>query len=443
MRNLLGEEALSAFLESLQQAPQVSIRHNPEKLKPNHHIPEDHRVPWHPFGEYLDERPVFTLDPSLHAGAYYVQEASSMFLYEALRQSADFSKPLRILDLCAAPGGKSTLIASMMNGQGILVANEVVRQRVNPLRENMEKWGYSNIAVTSADSTDFTALEDFFDVIVVDAPCSGEGLFRKDPDAIYEWSPEHVISCSARQKMILSSVIRCLAPNGTLIYSTCTYNHTENSENASWISESFGLEKIPLAIPDSWGIVNRHDGYQFYPHRLKGEGFFAAAFRKPEGKEKRHKLPSEFRSIIPINKKQIPQVSEWLKPESGQKIFQTVKGHLFFLRDELEKDFLLIDKYVKTKYFGTSIGEFKAKNMVPNHGLALSLHISEDIPFLELGLEQALLFLKKETFQLPLGTGTGWMLPRYKGLNLGWIKALPNRMNNYLPPEKRIRMEIR
>lgn len=154
-------------------------------------------------------------------------------------------------------------------------------------------------------------------------------------------------------------------------------------------------------------------------------------------------MPSEFRSIIPINKKQIPQVSEWLKPESGQKIFQTVKGHLFFLPDELEKDFLLIDKYVKTKYFGTSIGEFKAKNMVPNHGLALSLHISEDIPFLELGLEQALLFLKKETFQLPLGTGTGWMLPRYKGLNLGWIKALPNRMNNYLPPEKRIRMEIR
>lgn len=446
MYRLLGAEAYTAFLQALEQPLPISIRLNPGKKSTISGLIDPlllSQVPWNQHGFYLRERPVFTLDPSFHAGAYYVQEASSMFLEYALRQIADFSKPLKVLDLCAAPGGKSTLLASMMDGKGLLVANETIRSRTNSLRDNLEKWGYPNIAVTSVESEDYAALESYFDVVVVDAPCSGEGLFRKDPDAVREWSLEQVTLCSARQKRILSSAVECLAPGGTLVFSTCTYNAEENGDNVRYLCEHFDLELITLQVPEEWGIENRGGGYQFFPHRLQGEGFFLAVFKKKDGPEKKHHPPGAFRSLSSLPKALVPEAGRWLQSASEFRFFQTPSGSVIALPAILENDYLLLDKFLKIKWFGTSIGEFKGKDFIPDHALALSMAASDQLPGLELNLDQALRFLKKETFDLPDGTPNGWMMPRYGGLNLGWIKALPNRMNNYLPPERRIRMEIR
>ncbi len=366
-----------------------------------------------------------------------------MFLYQALKQSVDFSKRLKVLDLCAAPGGKSTLVADLISADSLLVANEVIRQRVGVLRENMEKWGLPNIAVTSAEAEEFESLEGWFDVVVTDAPCGGEGLFRKDPDAVEEWSPANVDLCAGRQRRILAAAVRALAPGGVLVFSTCTFNRRENEENAAWLTQTFGLETVKWSIPREWGIVESVGGYRFFPHRVRGEGFFLAAFRKKEGNVPNQHAPAAFRMLKPLPKNVIPEVGRWLRAVEELRFFQTSSGEVLALPAALEKDYLVLDKYLKNKWFGTSIGEFKGKDFIPSHALALSALISPALPAIELTREQALLFLKKETFLLPSDAPRGWALARFEGTNLGWMKVLPNRMNNYLPPERRIRMDVR
>jgi 16S rRNA C967 or C1407 C5-methylase (RsmB/RsmF family)/NOL1/NOP2/fmu family ribosome biogenesis protein len=440
MQELLPLEEYAAFVAALQAPPPVSIRYNPLKPCTVHRAPS--AVPWHPLGFYLAERPIFTLNPAFHAGAYYVQDASSMFLYEALQKTIDFSKKLKILDLCAAPGGKSTLIADLISPESLLVANEVIRSRVSVLKENLEKWGTPNVAVTSAESEELAAPEGFFDVVVADAPCSGEGLFRKDPDAVREWSPANVELCSARQKRILANAVEALAPGGILAYSTCTFNRSENEDNATWLTQNFDLELLRLKIPAEWGIVETEGGYRFFPHKVKGEGFFISIFRKKESVSKKQNASSNFEKIKPLAKNLVPEVARWLKAGADVCFFQTPSGEVLALPAALEGDYLVLDKFLKTKWFGTSVGEFKGKDFVPSHALALSRLISPTLSALDLSREQALLFLKKETFEVPPVTPRGWALARFEGLNLGWLKMLPGRMNNYLPPERRIRMDL-
>lgn len=441
MQTLLGTE-YPPFLAALSTPPPVSIRLNPAKPLAEPLLNMDGAVPWHPQGRYLSARPVFTLDPTFHAGAYYVQEASSMFLYEALRQTVDWSKKLRVLDLCAAPGGKSTLLTDMLGPDSLLVSNEVIRARVNSLRENLEKWGHPNVAVTSAEAEDFAGLEGFFDVIVADAPCSGEGLFRKDPAAMREWSPAAVELCSARQRRILQSAIAALAPGGILVYSTCTYNRSENEDQVAELCRTFDLSYLPLEIPSDRGISPTEWGYHFYPHRLRGEGFFLAVLQKKEEPLRKRNGPGSFKSLKPLSRIQIPEASRWLRPEVDMRFFETVHGEVMALPAALEPDYLALDKPLKAKWFGTMIGEFKGKDFVPSHALALSHLAASSLPGLALTHEQARLFLKKETFDLPATAPRGWVLAQYAGLNLGWMKSLPNRMNNYLPAERRIRMEL-
>jgi len=219
------DKSWEEFEQAHQQFPPVSIRFNPKKA----HSPIDLTIiPWTSHGYYLGERPSFTLDPLFHAGSYYVQEASSMFLEQAFLQAVDRTKPINVLDLCAAPGGKSTHLLSLMNKESLLVTNEVIRSRASTLAENIQKWGYDNVAVTNNDPQDFKRLSGFFDVIVVDAPCSGEGLFRKDPGAMGQWSTDNVALCARRQQRILNDVWPALKEGGILIYSTCTYNELEN-----------------------------------------------------------------------------------------------------------------------------------------------------------------------------------------------------------------------
>lgn len=465
MQKLLNPGEFAAFLAALQEPPPVSIRLNPFKTVDDGRSTVDganipstvHRqpstVPWHPLGFYLPKRPVFTLDPRFHAGAYYVQEASSMFLYEALRQTVDFSKPLKILDLCAAPGGKSTLVADLLNlapglsqppatQEGLLVANEVIRSRVGVLRENLEKWGVPNTAVTNAEAEEFAALEGFFDVVVADAPCSGEGLFRKDPGALREWSPANVELCSGRQRRILKDIAAVLKPGGILAYSTCTYNSSENEENVEWMTKNFDFERLTLKIPADWGIVESDGGYRFFPHRLRGEGLFIAVFRKKEDELKKQNVSSAFKNIKPLSKNLIPDAARWLDEKMDVHFFQTPSGNVLALPAALETAYLVLDKSLKNKWFGTAIGEFKGKDFIPSHALALSRLVSPALAALDLDREQALRFLKKETFDLPPDTPRNWTLARFAGLNLGWMKVLPGRMNNYLPPERRIRMSL-
>jgi len=456
MEALLGD-TFPAFAAAMLEPPPVSVRVNPFKLpaglpayfpgEANSQVPtannQNSPVPWCPGALYLPERPVFTLDPLFHAGAYYVQEASSMFLHEALSQTVDFSCPLRVLDLCAAPGGKSTLLASMLGPDSLLVANELVRQRTAVLRENLEKWGVPNAAVTSAGAADFAPLEGWFDVVVADAPCSGEGLFRKDPEAVREWSSAQVIVCAARQREVLAGATAALRPGGVLAYSTCTFNRKENEENAAWLVSAFGLEPLRLSVPAEWGIVETGGGYRFFPHRLRGEGFFMALFRKPEAPIRNKNAPSAFRSLQPLAKKLVAELRTWLREETEIRFFQTPTGDVLALPGVLEEQYRVLDGVLKHKWFGTHVGQFKGLDFVPDHALALSNVVSPDMPGAELSREQALLFLKKENFELPAGSpAKGWVPARYQGLNLGWMKVLPNRWNNYLPQERRIRMAL-
>ena len=259
-----------------------SIPHSPFTIQ--------HKIPWTQWGFYLSQRPSFTFDPLFHAGCYYVQEASSMFLEQALKQTVDLSKPVKVLDLCAAPGGKSTHIHSLISQKSLLISNDVIRSRVNILKDNIIKWGCENVLVTNNDPKDFAQLQNYFDVIVVDAPCSGSGLFRRDPNAINEWSENNVQLCSQRQQRILADIWPALKKDGILIYSTCSYSKEEDEDIVNWLMNEFAIDYSPLTLPvrqagihPDWGIVDTGIGYRFWPDKVKGEGFFIACFQKKEG----------------------------------------------------------------------------------------------------------------------------------------------------------------
>lgn len=254
-RSLLGDEEYDKLAVALQQEPPVSIRLNDGKISSL--VANGNRtmkkVPWSSEGFYLDERLTFTFDPLFHAGCYYVQEASSMFVEQVLRQYV--TEPVVMLDLCAAPGGKSTHARSVLPEGSLLVANEVIRNRSQILAENLTKWGHPDVVVTNNDPADFSSLPSFFDVILTDVPCSGEGMFRKDPVAIEEWSPENVEICWQRQRRIIADIWPGLKPGGILIYSTCTYNTKEDEENVRWIQQEFGAEPLTLEIREEWNIT--------------------------------------------------------------------------------------------------------------------------------------------------------------------------------------------
>ena len=278
----LGEGEAGRLIEALGGEPPVSVRANPAKIAAEElrkHFGElaADPVEWSPEAFYLNGRPSFTLDPMFHAGAYYVQEASSMYVGKILRGIiGEAREPLRILDLCAAPGGKSTDAASAIRKGDLLVANEVIGSRASILAENLTTWGVPGTVVTNSDPAAFGKLKGFFDILIVDAPCSGEGMFRKDPRAAAEWSPENVALCASRQRRILADSWPCLRPGGTIIYSTCTFNRFEDEDNAGWIASELGA-----GLPEQ-----RH----FLPGRDKGEGFYCALLRK-NGDEPHSRTP--------------------------------------------------------------------------------------------------------------------------------------------------------
>jgi 16S rRNA C967 or C1407 C5-methylase (RsmB/RsmF family) len=297
MQNLLGRDAWSDFAEALQQPAPVSIRYNRHKNA----VPQDAgEVAWCAMGRYLPARPAFTRDPLLHAGAYYVQEASSMFLEQAA-VLWPVQAGVRVLDLCAAPGGKSTHLADLMPAGSLLVSNEAIRSRTAALSENLAKWGNPNVAVTHNDPKDFASLPDFFDVMLVDAPCSGEGLFRKEPVAAAEWSEAHIKLCAERQRRIVSDAWDALKDEGLLLYSTCTYNSEENEHNVRWITQHLGAAVVHVPLQAAWNITVNEYGYRFFPHKTKGEGFFISLMRK---KHPSPTLPEREGASLPLLRRQ-------------------------------------------------------------------------------------------------------------------------------------------
>ncbi len=483
----LGEEVASELFDAIGSGEEVtSVRVNPLKevaASPNtcvgmpeecfpDYLPSEveERVPWTRLGYYLKERPVFTLDPLFHAGAYYVQEASSMYMElamtaiekdfagrcigEELSGRGFFDHDIAALDLCAAPGGKSTHLASLLGKDSLLVSNEVIKSRSVVLADNIAKWGCDNVVVTNSDPADFGAFEEFFDLIVVDAPCSGEGLFRKEPEAVEEWSPANVELCAQRQQRILADIWPALKPGGYLVYSTCTYNKFENDGNLEWLQNKITSQLCTIAS-ESGVILTKGGGLQFVPGRVKGEGQFMAVVRKGGGWEPSQMFrggakPSNSRKNKDSKGKNQPQLEKGCTylPDNYVKILQgdLVKAY----RIELHEKIKYIEENLRVVLSGIAVANKKGKDYVPHADFALqgvmasmvaTGTLPQGISAVEVSREDALRFLAKEPLVLP-GAPMGYVLLIYRGLGLGFVKNLGNRTNNLLPMARRIRMRI-
>lgn len=436
---LIGKEEFRQLTEALHEETPVSIRINRAKGIP---APIDGKIPWTDTGFYLPERLSFTFDPVFHAGAYYVQEASSMFLEQAIQQYVH--ERVKCLDLCAAPGGKSTHLLSILPEGSLLVSNEVIRNRSQILAENILKWGNPYAVVTQNDPEEIGRLNHLFDVIVTDVPCSGEGMFRKDKDSVGEWSVANVNLCSSRQRRIVHDIWGALKPGGLLIYSTCTYNTEENEENIHYITEEFGAEVLPVPHLEQWKVTGalKYDFpvYRFFPHKTKGEGFFLAILRKPSGETEEIRLRSgnkKEKTKAPITVS--AEIKEWLKDKENFHWHLQGQELRAIPREYKETIHLLADR-LHLLTAGVPIGAYKGKDFIPNHALALSTSLKEGVfPSVELSWEDAIRFLRKETLLLPDSTEKGFILVTYKGKHLGFVKNLGNRANNLYPSEWRIR----
>ena len=436
-RALLGEE-YNLLEAALRTDSPVSIRINRQKLGDAR---MEDSVAWCDAGFYLRERPSFTFDPLFHAGGYYVQEASSMFLEQAIRSFV--SGPVRCLDLCAAPGGKSTHLLSLLPEGSLLVSNEVIRSRSNILAENLTKWGNPNSIVTNNDPEEIGHLRHMFDVILTDVPCSGEGMFRKDADSMGEWSVANVELCAARQRRIIHDIWDALKPGGLLIYSTCTYNTEENEDNIHYIQEELGAEVLAIPVKEEWQVSGplhfNNPVYRFFPHKTRGEGFFLAILRKAPGEVEEPRMKGKDKkgkskpSTIPST------INEWIENPGDFRIeicgttLQAIPAAHYDLWQMLSSRLRIISS-------GICLGELKGKDVVPSPALALSTSLNKSaFPRVDVSWEDAIRYLRKETLTLPPDTPRGYALVCYRGLPLGFAKHLGNRANNLYPQEWKIR----
>ncbi len=420
----LPNEQLRSLLSSLGEAPPVSIRVNPFKAKV--YGPE-HTIPWCKNGFYLNERPNFTADPAFHAGAYYPQEASSMFLDHIIRSLGLNRSPISCLDLCAAPGGKSTLLRSVLHDASFLLANEISPKRAAVLAENLIKWGHERIAISNLSPLELGSNEGVFDLVSIDAPCSGEGLFRKSEMAVDQWNAKLVEDCYIRQRQILSEIWPAVKEDGYVIYSTCTYNRLENEENLIWLKNNKDVDFIRVPLPENTGIeeVDENEilGYRFWPNRVKGEGFFVSVFRKRSAQKSRRKKKS-FRLT-----KGIPELVNHSHFEN--------EGSIFILDDfGLE----IISGLLSTRRVfnpGFPVGNMKRSGFVPNHGLFM-WRKQPEIDMIDLAFEDAIKYLKGEDV-LVTNKSEKKVFASFEGFPLGQGKINKNRLISGYPKSLRIR----
>ena len=413
----LGTRQARLLLDALDGDPVVSVRYNPYKTTSK---PALEPVPWSRYGFYLTERPSFTLDPSLHGGAYYVQEASSMFLEAVFGAIADSEAPLRILDLCAAPGGKTTLLSSLAGPESLIVANEPVRARAAVLSDNVRRWGIGNVVVTSADPARFAPFGHYFDLILVDAPCSGEGMFRRQPEARAEWNADSPARCAARQAEILNSAAQMLRPGGRLAYSTCTFNSLENEGSIKrFLAEHPDFHPVPFALP---GLPAAPQGIlRLWPHHVRGEGHFVALLEKDGNASPALSAPP-----LPAPDRAALQAYAAFADETGCVIVPNAVfgGHLIHAPVVLPP----LDR-IRTLRVGLQVGELRGKVFIPDHALALGTDIPRQYPLTD---AQALAYLHGEA--LPCDeTMRGFYTVTMDGYALGFCKASNGQLKNHYP----------
>ncbi len=450
------------------------LRYNPFKLSAMP-VGAD-AVPWNRYGAYLAERPVFTLDPAMHAGAYYVQEASSQFVEHIYRQAVgneagELPDGVRILDLCAAPGGKTTLYSTLAGPSGLIVANEVIKQRAGVLADNVRRWGIGNVAVSCNEAADFAAYRHWFDVLAVDAPCSGEGMFRKNPQARAEWSPAGVEMCAARQRKILAEAWDALRPGGILIYSTCTFNRRENEENVAWLAQNFAVEPVAIDVPAEWGIERGEvapldcftpfamtDGqaalrgrqdeaiqpsdsetFRFYPHRLRGEGFFAAVMRKADGRVKRETPRPRREPLTELNRPESRPLAEWVAQPNAMKFARAGDNCYAYYRPAY-RDVAALAGGLNIIYSGICMGQLFNGKLRPDHALALFYDLAKNdkATVTALSTDETLDYLRKREFADVSRLAEGLNLLTHDGLPVGWTKRIGHRTNTMLPNSFRI-----
>lgn len=440
MQQLLGEAQASALFESLEQSPSISLRLNKQKpcLMPEW-FSDKTPVAWCSNGYYLNERPSFTFAPQLHAGGFYVQDASSMF-HEYIINFLSCTQPVCYLDACAAPGGKTTVAINALPDGSLVVANEFIPLRAQILRENIQKWGYPNVIVTNSSTDKFSRLSGVFDIIAIDAPCSGEGMMRKDEDARRQWSNGLINECASLQWEIICNTWESLKSGGYLIYSTCTFNRYENEMIVERICQELNGETIDLQTPEEWGISSGidtdHHCYRFMPHLTQGEGLFVSVIRKLSDqvqwkprKTKRNNKPTKLPSI------------DWLK------------GNDWYYRDHFGVICAISKKYAditeeicanaKVLSTGIELATIKGKDLIPQHALALSTTIKEELfPKIDVDYTTAIDFLRREAIALPQEAPRGYVIICYEGMSLGFVKNLGNRANNLYPQEWRIRTSL-
>lgn len=441
-----GIEALDQLGESLDGDSTASVRLNPAKggMRPE----GSERVEWCDEGFYLSERPAFTLDPALHQGRYYVQDSSSMFISHILRQLTSDGNPRTYLDACAAPGGKATAALSALPEGSLVVANEFVGQRAAILRENLTKWGWPNVVVTRGDTRRFADDGCQFDIIAADVPCSGEGMMRKDEQAVRQWSAKLVDQCASLQREIVDNLWAALRPGGILIYSTCTFNRKENEEMVEYLIERYGAEPVEIAIEPQWGIIGAIDAifpaYRFIPGSVRGEGQFMAVVRKPDDSSeadennRRRKQKKEKRSnakkAAAIPDTVIRRLASW---PDGTEFSADSDGRI---TATLPTGFESRVPYRPT----IEAGAMKGKEFIPSHELAMSTLLNkETVNCVELDRTQALDYLRCQALTLPTDTPRGIVLATYGGYPLGWAKNIGNRANNLYPKPWRILSERR
>lgn len=443
----LGDVDARALCAALDAVPPTSVRLNPAKQgdqMPT--VMRDvamRRVPWSAEGYYLPERPQFTFDTDFHAGAYYVQEAASQMVGHLLAGCEIAGR--RVLDLCAAPGGKTTLYASLVGREGLVVANEIDHRRAQVLSDNVRKWGMGNVAVTVCEPKQLAEFEGWFDVVAVDAPCSGEGMFRKDEGARAEWNENNVRMCAVRQTQILREAWRSLRVGGTLLYSTCTFNRAEDEEVLALFAEEQGEELTAaprVEIDPAWGVVCGEVGafqtFRFYPHRTCGEGFFCAVARKAHDVGGRLRMPKGRRSVFTaVTREEVRELARWVETPAAARFLRV--GDTYYMYAEAQADAVrTLSEVLPVICSGVEMGQLFKGVLKPAPALALYVGLQRGaVAVTELDDVTALRYLRRQEVP-PVAFAEGMNLVTARGRALGFAKRIGNRVNNLYPNSLRI-----
>lgn len=445
MEQELGHDEAMALCEALATEPTTSVRLNPLKMTTSKW--ESRKVEWSRWGYLLDMRPSFTLDADFHAGAYYVQEASSQFAGYIMSQALGGEQECEgkyILDMCAAPGGKSTHYATLVGVRGLVVANEINRSRAAVLADNARKWGLGNMVVSCNDSSRFRQVEEWFDAVAVDAPCSGEGMFRKLDEAQEQWSEANVAMCAERQWEIFQNAFEALKPGGVMLYSTCTFNRSEDENILERAMELYGesFEAVDdISVGEGWGVVVGQVGafrtYRFFPHKLSGEGMFMAVARKAGAVTKRRQLKSRRQIIAAVDKRSAEELGRWVREPEGMKFF-AAGDMLYGCRKEHYGDIEALSGVLSVIYSGVAMGQIFKNKLKPDGALALYVGLNRDaVECREVGEEDVLKFLRKQDISAE-NFAEGINLVLHNGQALGFVKRIGARVNNMYPNSLRI-----